>query len=64
MKLAAVAGAWLVPRPLPAACRVAVLRALLAIGLQTVISTGEPLLADLVVPFGAFTATVILVFWI
>ena len=64
VKLAAVAGAWLGPEPLAAACLVAALSALVAIALRTFVTGGELLHARSVVPFGAFIAPVILIFWI
>jgi leader peptidase (prepilin peptidase)/N-methyltransferase len=61
VKLAAVAGAWLGPSPLPSACLAAALAAIAAVLLRR---GKHGLHAKLHVPFGSFIAPTIFVFWL
>jgi leader peptidase (prepilin peptidase) / N-methyltransferase len=64
VKLAAVAGAWLGPSALAPACLAASLSAIAALLLQAAISGRRALHPSRTLPFGAFIAPVILVFWV
>lgn len=64
VKLAAVAGAWLGPSALAPACLAASLSAIAALLLQAAISGRRALHPRRTLPFGAFIAPVILVFWV
>ncbi len=63
VKLAGVAGAWLGPTPLASACLVAALAGLVAVLVMAMLP-GRRLAAADYIPFGAFIAPTILVFWV
>ena len=64
VKLAAVAGAWLGPDPLADACLVAALSALAVVALRTLRKSVKQVSTRTVIPFGAFIAPVIFLFWV
>lgn len=64
VKLAAVAGAWLGVEPLAEACLLAALSALAVVAWLALRKGVEHVNAGTLIPFGAFMAPVILLFWI
>lgn len=65
VKLAAVAGAWLGPFPLPTVCLLASLAAILAVVVRAVLpGSRQSISTQARLPFGSFIAPFILIFWL
>lgn len=65
VKLAAVAGAWLGPLPLPTVCLLASLAAILAVVVRAMLpGSRQAITLQARLPFGSFIAPFILIFWL